>query len=67
LLIFIIPIIKPVETMYYKKLNLLILSGIFPLMLSGQSGLPVSRDFNDWYRGEYLIPPWWHGSRHVLY
>jgi len=54
LLIFIIPIIKPVEIMSGKKLIVCILFGFCPILLTGQSELPDTRDFNDWYRGEYL-------------
>lgn len=54
MLIFIIPIIKPVEIMSGKKLIVCILFGFCPILLTGQSELPDTRDFNDWYRGEYL-------------
>ncbi len=40
--------------MFLKKIIILILLGCCPMLLSGQSNLPDTHKFNDWYRGEYL-------------
>jgi len=40
--------------MYIKKITILILLGFIPTLLIGQSTVRDIRDFNDWYRGEYL-------------